>query len=55
MANIGDRSSASRAEYRVKKLDRESKEELIAGRYSITELIAESPGDGAQVSGEAAG
>jgi predicted GIY-YIG superfamily endonuclease len=53
--SIGDRSSASHAEYRVKKLDRKSKEELIAGRYSLTELIAGPPGDGAQVSGEAAG
>ncbi|MDH3273106.1 MAG: GIY-YIG nuclease family protein [Gammaproteobacteria bacterium] len=53
--SIGDRSSASRAEYRVKKLDREGKEKLIAGRYSLTELLAEHPGNGAQVSGEVAG
>lgn len=52
---MGDRSSASRAEYKVKKLDRESKEKLIAGRYSLTELMAECTAGGAQVSGEVAG
>ncbi len=53
--SAGDRSSASRAEYRVKKLDRESKEELIAGRYSLAELMAEFSADGTQVSGEMPG
>ncbi|MDX2411467.1 MAG: GIY-YIG nuclease family protein [Woeseiaceae bacterium] len=53
--SMGDRSSASRAEYKVKKLDRESKEKLIAGRYSLTELMAECTAGGAQVSGEVAG
>jgi len=52
---IGDRSAASRAEYQVKKLDRENKEELIAGRFTVAELMAEHGTDGDQVSGEAGG
>ncbi|NIA27226.1 MAG: GIY-YIG nuclease family protein [Desulfobulbaceae bacterium] len=52
---IGDRSSASSAEYWVKKLDRESKEELIAGGYTLAELLAENRTDSDQVSGEAGG
>lgn len=53
--SVGDRSSASRTEYWVKKLDRESKEELIAGRYTLTELMAGLRADNDQVSGEAGG
>jgi predicted GIY-YIG superfamily endonuclease len=52
---MGDRSRALRAEYRVKKLDREAKEQLVAGRHSLTELMAECLDGGDQVSGEAAG
>ncbi len=52
---MGDRSIASRAEYRVKKLDRESKEKLISGRYTLVELMAEHPADSDQVSGEGGG
>jgi len=52
---VGDRSSASSAEYLVKKLDRESKEELIAGRHTLEELLAEHRADSDQVSGEAGG
>ena len=38
---VGDRSVASRAEFMVKQLDRESKEELIVGRCSLTDLLSE--------------
>ncbi len=36
---IGDRSSASRAEFLVKQLDREAKEGLIAGQRSLADLL----------------
>jgi hypothetical protein len=36
-------------------LDRESKEELITGRYTLAELLAENRADSDQVSGEAGG
>ena len=39
-ACLGDRSLASQAEYRVKRLDRERKEELIAGHRLLSELLA---------------
>ena len=38
---LGNRSAASRAEHRVKRLDRERKEALIAGRSLLSELIAD--------------
>jgi putative endonuclease len=38
---LGDRSTASQVEYRVKRLERGRKEELIAGRYSLDELLPE--------------
>lgn len=38
---IGDRSTASRAEYRVKRLARERKEELIAGHCALSELLVD--------------
>ena len=37
---VGDRSLASRAEYRVKQLSRAQKESLLAGRLSLSQLIA---------------
>jgi len=40
---VGDRAAASRAEYRVKRLDRQDKEALIAGRRSLAELLATTP------------
>ena len=52
---IGDRSAASRAEYWVKNLDREGKEQLIAGCFTVMELMAEHCVASDQVSGEAAG
>ncbi len=37
-AEIGDRSAASRAEYRLKKLSKRSKELLITGKTSLSNL-----------------
>jgi len=36
---LGDRSTASQIEHRVKQLERGRKEELIAGRHSLHDLI----------------
>ena len=36
---VGDRSRASQAEYRVKRLDRTAKESLITGRSSLEEML----------------
>lgn len=38
---LGDRSMASQVEFRVKQLERGRKEDLIAGRYSLADLIPE--------------
>jgi putative endonuclease len=37
--SIGDRAAASRVEHRVKRLDRQQKEALIAGRIALAELL----------------
>lgn len=37
-AVIGDKSAASRAEYRLKKLPKRSKELLVAGKTSLSDL-----------------
>jgi putative endonuclease len=37
-AEIGDKSAASRAEYRLKKLSKKSKELLIRGKTSLSNL-----------------
>lgn len=37
---VGDRSRASRLEYRIKKLDRKDKEALIDGRIALQSLLA---------------
>jgi putative endonuclease len=37
-AEIGDRSAASRAEYRIKQLSKRSKELLVAGKTSLSNL-----------------
>lgn len=50
---VGDRRSASQAEYLVKKLQRSDKERLISGAITLLELRAET--DLAQVSGSAGG
>ena len=36
---VGDRSRASQFEYRIKKLDRSDKEELISGRTTLLRLF----------------
>ncbi len=38
---LGDRSTASQVECRVKQLERWRKEDLIAGRFSLHDLAAE--------------
>lgn len=38
---LGDRGTAQQFEYRVKRLEREQKEALIAGRYKLAELLPE--------------
>lgn len=38
---LGDRSTASQVEFRVKQLDRAHKEQLIDGRYSLQRLLPE--------------
>jgi len=39
-AIVGDRSAVSRAEYRIKKLDRGQKQALIDGRIALPDLLA---------------
>jgi predicted GIY-YIG superfamily endonuclease len=36
---IGDRSTAQSAEHHVKRLDRPGKEDLLAGRLSLDDLL----------------
>jgi len=38
---LGDRSRASQAEFRIKRLDRKSKEKLIAGQLSLADLLSD--------------
>jgi len=46
-AEVGDRSVASQLEYRIKKLDRASKQALIDGALSLADLAkAQVPGAG---------
>ena len=40
-ASLGDRGTAQQFEYRVKRLQRDRKEALIAGRYTLAELVPE--------------
>ena len=44
---VGDRSEASRAEYRVKQLARESKQRLIDGRLHLSDLMGDYDSAGA--------
>jgi len=44
---VGDRATATRLEYRVKRLDRSGKEALLGGRLALDDL----PGSGNQASG----
>lgn len=50
---LGDRSVASKVENRVKRLDRQHKEELIAGRFRIADLLPTAGAAAAQASGDA--
>jgi putative endonuclease len=52
---LGNRSVASRAEYHVKRLDKEQKEALIAGEHSLFDLLPGVTADKAQASGETCG
>lgn len=52
---VGDRSVASSAEHRVKRLDKAAKEALIAGRLSLAELLSPAIPDRPQASGEDCG
>jgi len=52
---VGDRGDASLFEYRVKQLDRSGKEDLIAGRFSLTDLLPDRSESGSQASGEVRG
>lgn len=45
-AAAGDRSAASRAEYRVKRLSKADKEALVAGDVSLDELFPQLDGGG---------
>ena len=47
---VGDRSSASRLEYRVKQLSRQQKEALIRGDQSLSALL-ETPDSGDSATG----
>ena len=53
--SIGDRAAASRAEHRIKKLDRWQKEALVAGKLSLGLLLAPGAGAVDQASGAASG
>lgn len=47
---VGDRSCASRLEYRVKQLNRQQKEALIRGDHSLSALL-DTPDSGASATG----
>lgn len=42
---VGDRALASRAEFRVKRLDRVQKESLVAGRLLLADLLTDESDD----------
>ena len=52
---MGNRRIASQVEYHVKQLDRDQKEELIAGRHSLADLVPELDAGDVQASGEVCG
>ncbi len=53
--SLGDRSTATRAEYKVKQLDRTQKEALVAGSVSLTDCLGEPASEDSQASGVAGG
>lgn len=52
---LGDRSTATRAEHRVKRLDRSQKEALVAGAASLKDYLGEPEAGDRQASGVAGG
>ncbi len=48
---VGDRSMASSAEHRVKRLDKAAKEALVAGRLSLGDLLRPEAAGAPQASG----
>lgn len=52
---VGDRSAASSAEHRVKRLDKAAKEALVAGRLSLDDLMSPEIPNRRQASGEDCG
>lgn len=52
---VGNRSAASSAEHRVKRLDKAAKEALVAGRLSLGELMSPGIPEVPQASGEDCG
>ena len=52
---LGDRSEATRAEHRVKRLDRSQKEALVAGRVTLDECLRQPTSRARQASGVAGG
>lgn len=54
-AALGDRSVATRAEHRVKRLDRSQKEALVAGRLTLEQCLVDPEVHGRQASGVAGG
>lgn len=54
-ATLGDRSVATRAEHRVKRLERSQKEALVAGRLTLEQCLLDSESCGRQASGVAGG
>ena len=49
---VGDRSAASSAEHRVKRLDKTAKEALVAGRLSLDDLLLPAAADRRHASGD---
>ena len=52
---VGNRGITSQIEYHVKQLDRQGKEDLIAGQFSLADLVPDSSEYDFQASGEACG
>ena len=52
---LGDRGAASRAEHRVKRLERSQKEALVAGALSLEQCLNEAGSQDGQASGVAGG
>ena len=52
---LGDRSAATRAEYRIKRLNRADKEALVAGDTSLASLLRAAMAPGDHASGATAG